>query len=26
MFAGAQTGTHWTLLSESTKQQLLKSL
>ncbi|MGL4734336.1 MAG: TfoX/Sxy family DNA transformation protein [Enterovibrio sp.] len=26
IFAGAQTGTHWTLLSESTKQQLLKSL
>lgn len=26
MFAGAQTGTHWTLLSEDTKQQLLNAI
>lgn len=26
MFAGAQTGTHWTLLSEDTKQQLLSAI
>lgn len=26
MFAGAQTGMHWTLLSEDVKQQLLKAL
>ena len=26
MFSGAQTGTHWTLLSEDTKQQLLSAI
>ncbi|MDD1782756.1 TfoX/Sxy family DNA transformation protein [Enterovibrio sp. ZSDZ35] len=26
MFAGAQTGIHWTLLSEETKQQLLRAI